>query len=197
MDGGLLPVALPGGLWGAAGEAHRALGAVVGGVRRPPRRRERPRDGMAYGDDPDWRRGVAHHAFGVVGPRRHGSDASGEHQARRGWGVDGVTRARLRRWIRKRREAREAREGSARQGGYGRPACRLHLSKRVKDRSLAGTRGESPRPSASPAAAVTRLGSVRSARASCTDVRDAVGTTWSMRDGAASTQCPRGSPSRG
>ena len=26
----------------------------------------RPRDGMAYGDDPDWRRGVAHHAFGVV-----------------------------------------------------------------------------------------------------------------------------------
>ena len=79
-----------------------------------PRRRERPRDGMAYGDDPDWRRSVAHHAFGVVGPRRHGSDASGEHQARRGWGVDGVTRARLRRGIRKRREAREARERKAR-----------------------------------------------------------------------------------
>ena len=66
-----------------------------------------------------------------------------------------------------------------------------------KDRPLAGTRGESPRPSASPAVAVTRSGSVRRVRASCTDVRDAVGTTWSMRDRAASTRCPGGSPSRG
>ncbi len=33
-------------------------------------------DGVAYGDDPDRRRGLAHHAAGVVGPQRHGSDAS-------------------------------------------------------------------------------------------------------------------------
>ena len=64
---------------------------------------------------------------------------------------------------------------------YGRRACRLPLSNRTKGRSLAGTRGENPRPSASPAAATTRSESARRARASCTGVSDAAGSTWSTR----------------
>ena len=39
------------------------------------------------GTIPHRRRGMAHHAAGVVGSRRHGSDASRERRARRGRGV--------------------------------------------------------------------------------------------------------------
>ena len=106
-----------------------------------------------------------------------------------------MTRARLRRGIRKRREAREARERKARRvWAASLPPPLLETS-------------EGPEPCrhswGEPEAVSFSCGSRDEIRvcAKCQGfvhrLRDAVGTTWSMRDGAASTQCPRGSPSRG
>ena len=56
-----------------------------------------------------------------------------------------MTHARLRREVRKRREAREVGERKAR-GGFGRRACHLPLLNYAKDLgSIAITCGESPR----------------------------------------------------
>ena len=158
--------------------SHMPLAGLCPGGRCPRRAEERrPAAGP--------RRPAAERPLGAV--RRQRPSAAVAATARGSWRCSNS--------LLKRREAREARERKARRVWAA--ACRLHLSMPAKDRSVAGTRGGIPWPLASPATAATLSGSASRARASCEGVRDAVGSTWSIRDRAASTRCPGGSPSRG